>query len=368
MSERAPFFGTDREFADLRGPLLAAVEEVLASGRALQGPAVARLEGRLAAWVGRAHAVAVNSCTDALSFALVAARIGPGDEVIVPDFSFVSTVSSVLRVGATPVLVDVDASFGLDLALAERAVSERTRAVVYVHLYGAMGDPAAIEAFADRHGLVLVEDAAQAVGARIRGRAAGSVGRASCFSFDPTKVLSAPGSGGMLLTDDDELAAVVRQLRLHGHAGGEFFRVGHNSQLSTLAAAALEVKLGHEERWLRRRREIAAAYVEALAGTDVRTPEPGGDREHVFHKFVVRTPERDALAAALERAGVATRVHYPYRLHDLAFMREHHHRVVESGQAARAVREVLSLPIHPYLTDDEVERVVGAFAPQAMRS
>jgi dTDP-4-amino-4,6-dideoxygalactose transaminase len=357
-----PFFALDREFETLREPILEAVEEVLRSGQLLQGPWVAELEGELAALAGRRHVVALSSCTDALYFALVALGIEPGDEVLVPDFSFAATASSVLRAGAVPVYVDVDASYELDLGHAAALVSRRTKALVFVDLYGRMGDAAAIEAFAAEHGLLLVEDAAQTLGAARSGRRAGSVGLASCFSFDPTKVVSAPGSGGALLTDDDEVALTVRALRWHGKSSsGELERVGFNAQMSSLVAAVLSLKLRHEETWLRARQRAAAAYTEALLPLAAAAPEQPHDRAHVFHKYVLRVGDRDAVRAALADRGVTTLVHYPTTLSALPFAAAAPHRG-GGERAARFANEVLSLPIHAHLRDREVERVRDALA------
>jgi dTDP-4-amino-4,6-dideoxygalactose transaminase len=360
VTSPVPFFALDREYGELREPLLAAIDAALATGQMLQGEQVAQLEQELAVRAGRRHAVAVNSCTDALYFALTVAGIGPGDEVIVPDYTFAATVSAVLRTGATPVLVDIDENFGLDLELAETAVTPSTTAIVYAHLYGGMGPIEEIESFAARHGIALIEDAAQALGASHDGRAAGSLGLASCYSFDPTKVVGALGSGGAVLTDDDDLAHSVSSLRVHGREGPRFARLGFNSQLSTIAAAALLVKLEAEERWLTRRREIARSYIESLDADGVQVPRAGAHRDHVFHKFVVRTSARAALAAALEEQGVQTMIHYPYCIHQLEFFGTRPHRVVTNGAAAAATEEVLSLPIHPHLRDDEVARVIDA--------
>jgi dTDP-4-amino-4,6-dideoxygalactose transaminase len=360
--EPIPFFGLAREFEELRAPLLAAAEDVLRSGQLLQGPAVADLERELARRAGRAHAVAVNSCSDALYFALHTLGVGPGDEVLAPDFSFLATASSILRTGATPVFVDVDDAYSLDLELAEGAVTPATKALVWVHLFGRMSECPPVETFAARHGLLLVEDAAQTFGGERDGRPAGSLGSASCYSFDPTKVVGAPGSGGAVLTDDDEVAAGVRRLRLHGKSPeGEFPELGYNCQMSTLVAAMLAVKLEHEEAWLRRRRELAQVYCDALDGLAA-LPDLGSGREHIVHKFVARTPERDALRVALAERGAGTLVHYSYRLHELPFVRDRPHRVVEGGRAEAAKGEVLSLPIHPYLREEELERIVGAIA------
>ena len=363
-----PYFALDREFEALRDPILEAVEHVFTSGWLLQGEAIAEFESALLRMTGRTEAVAVNSCTDALYFALAALGIGAGDEVLVPDFSFAATASSVLRTGATPVYVDIDEDYNLDLASAASLLSEKTRALMYVHLYGAMGDAAAVESFAAKHGLVLLEDAAQAFGAVRDGRAAGSLGAVSCFSFDPTKVVSAPGSGGALVTDDPELADAVRALRMHGKSqGGTFDRVGQNAQMSTLVAAVLNVKLEEEERWLRARQAVAAEYGRAVAGTAAVAPAVPQGREHVFHKYVLRVPERDRVRAELARRGVETLVHYAQPLSALPFAAGSPHRGGGGERVSRYADEVLSLPIHAHLRDDEVARVTEALAASVAR-
>ena len=355
-----PYFALDREFEALRDPIMARVEEVFVSGRLLQGPWISDFERELAALAGRKHAVAVNSCTDALYFAFAALGIGPGDEVMVPDFSFAATASSVLRTGAVPVYVDIGNDYELDLGHAATLVSDRTKTLVYVDLYGRMGDAAALERFAADHGLLLVEDAAQTLGGVRDGRPAGSAGVVSCFSFDPTKVVSAPGSGGALLTDDDEIAETARTLSHHGKSSaGTFDRVGQNAQMSSIVAAVLSVKLAHEEEWLRARQRVAAAYGDALASRAAVVPERPADREHVFHKYVVRVPQRDAVRAALEQRGVATLVHYSTTLSALPFAAAARKRG-GGERAARFADEVLSLPAHAHLREDEIERVCAA--------
>ncbi len=355
-----PYFALDREFDAIRGPVLETVEAVLQSGRVLGGPWIGELEVELARLAGRSHAVAVNSCTDALYFALVALGIQPQDEVLIPDFSFAATASSVIRAGAIPVHVDVDNAYELDLDHAASLLSPQTRALVVVDLYGRLSDPAEVERFATEHGLSLVEDAAQALGAARDCRPAGSIGQVSCFSFDPTKVISAPGSGGALLTDDDDVANTARELRLHGKSRrGQLERLGYNAQMSSIVAAVLLVKLRHEETWLRSRQSTAATYTEALREFDAVVPVQPRDREHVFHKYVLRVAERDLVRASLEERGVTTMVHYPAVLSALPFVAAGPHRG-GGERAARFADEVISIPIHAHLRASEVERVVDA--------
>ena len=311
MSEALPFFAAARTWAEHGARHTRLMAEALAGGQALQGPPVATFEAALADRCGRRHAVAVGSGTDALFFALAAAGVGPGDEVLVPALSFIASGSCVLRLGAVPVFVDLDPWLLMDLDAARAALSPATRALIAVDLYGQTVAPGAFEAFAAEHGLTLVEDAAQALGARAEARPAGSIGSASCCSFDPTKTVAAPGSGGAVLCDDDGLAAAVRRLRWHGRDGaGRFAALGYNSQLPSAAAAVLQDKLAFDAAWTARRRAIAQAYDAALAGTPHRPVGVAPGRDHVFHKYVVRSPERTALAARLAAAAVPTRVHY----------------------------------------------------------
>ncbi|GGQ53880.1 DegT/DnrJ/EryC1/StrS family aminotransferase [Kitasatospora griseola] len=354
-----PFTGADREFDDIGPEMMTAIEKVFRSGQVMNGESVHRLEQTLADLAGRAHARVVNSGTDAVYFALVAAGIGEGDEVLVGDISFVATLHAIVRTGATPVFVDVTDEGTIDLDLAEEAVGPRTKALVMVQLYGRMAAPDPVEKFARAHGLALVEDAAQSLGAEVSGRRSGTLGLAGCHSFDAMKVIPAPGTGGVVLTDDPAVADSVEQLRRWGFShAGTVVRLGHNSQMSSLTAAVLAVKLDQEERWLKQRRATASTYSAAFGDLGCGLPEHGSFRENIFHKYVLRTPRRDELAAALKAAGVETLVHYPYALHELPFMARHPHRVVGDGRAKKHAGEVISLPIHPYLTDQEIDHVV----------
>lgn len=359
-----PFFAGEREFAALRDELLPAIERVLASGRTLQGPAVAEFERALAASVGRRHAIAVGSGTDALAFALLAHGVGPGDDVLVPAFSFVATASCVLRVGARPVFVDVDEDGLLRLDDAAAKATPATRALIAVQLYGQMLSPAELEGFAAERGLVLVEDAAQALGASAEGRACGAVGAASACSFDPTKILAAPGSGGAVLCDDDALAERLRRLRWHGRdASGAYAELGFNSQLPSASAAALLVKLARQPAWTARRATVAArwsAVLEARGDGAVLAPRVLPGRTHVFHKYVVRARDRDGLRERLEARGVPTLVHYAVPLHRQPVFAACAPGACPGADALAA--RVCSLPIHAFLTGEEVERVAEALA------
>jgi dTDP-4-amino-4,6-dideoxygalactose transaminase len=262
------------------------------------------------------------------------------------------------------VFIDVDeGSFNIDLEAATKAVSTKTKAMVYVHLYGRMGEPSRVEQFATRHGLTVIEDAAQAIGATYGARPAGSLGTVSCFSFDPTKTISAPGSGGAVLTDDDGLAEKVRGLRYHGKGpNGRFQRLGYNSQMPNLTAALLRRKLELDEEWLARRSAIAARYAERLEDTAAVTPSEPDGTIHCFHKYVVRVPDRERVRAELSNHGIPTRIHYPEPLHIHPCFEEAARVGGSIPVVERLCGEVLSLPIHPFLRDEEVDKVADALA------
>lgn len=354
-----PFFAAEREFAAHRDELLERVTHVLSGGQTLQGQEVLAFEDALAQRLGRAGAVAVGSATDALFFALRALGVGPGDEVLVPALSFIASASCVVRAGAQPVFCDTDARHLLDLDSARAAVSANTRALIAVDLFGQTPDVRELDAFAHEHGIVVIEDAAQALGAP----GAGRIGEVSCLSFDPTKPLAAPGSGGALLSDDQQLLEHARRLRWHGRGeDGCYGELGYNSQLPELSAAALSRKLELEPGWRAARQRIAARYDAALAGAPaIDAPEHGELEAHAFSKYVVRTHDRDRLRERLHDAGVPTRIHYARPLHrEPLFAGAGAERGAGScPNAERAAREVLSLPIHAFLHEREVELVVA---------
>jgi len=352
------FFGSSGDYAELGPEIDGRVRTVLASGQVLQGAAVARFEERVAEAAGRRHAVAVGSGTDALFFALRAAGIGTGDEVLVPSVTFVASASAIVRTGAKPVFVDMAQLSEINLAAAARLVSPHTRALVHVHLFGGMNDPRPIENFVERHGLLLIEDFAQSFGASYSGRRAGSLGFAGATSFDPTKVIGAPGSGGALVTDDEEVAAKARRLRLHGKSGAQFAELGYNSQLATVGAAILDLKVDYHKQWTNRRRDVAERYVGGLRGLPVQFWPSDARTDHVWHKFVLLTDHRDALAAFLEHQGIPTRVHYERPLH-----REPLFAATQTDEefpnAMEYCRRTLSLPIHSHLSREAVEHVIA---------
>lgn len=346
----------ERHHAPIAQELRDAFDEVLGDGGFVLGREVDAFEQEFAAYCGVEHCVGVGSGTAALTLALLATGIGAGDEVIVPAHTFIATALAVVQAGATPVLCDVDEESGLlDAESAAAALSERTAAVVPVHLYGQVCDMDAIAAFADRHRLAVVEDAAQAHGARWQGRRAGSLGAAAGFSFYPSKNLGALGDGGAICTDDAEIAARARRLRNLGQERkGVHLEAGMNERLDGVQAAMLRVKLGRLDEWNAARREVAAVYRGALdPGARPLAEDPRG--ECVYHLFPVRVEGRDAVRARLEEAGVGSGVHYWPALHRQPPFADLPNRAEVSLAHAEAwSEEEISLPIFPELSEQEV--------------
>ncbi|RJP41688.1 MAG: DegT/DnrJ/EryC1/StrS family aminotransferase [Phycisphaerales bacterium] len=344
------------ELPRFRERITAAVAAVIEGGRYVNGPEVGELERRMAERIGVSDAVAVSSGTDALLCALMAAGIGPGDEVIVPTFTFFATGGCVARLGARPVFVDVDRrTFNMDPARAAAAVTPRTKAIVPVHLFGQCAEMDALNTIAREHGLVVIEDAAQAIGAVYRGRPAGALARAACLSFYPTKNLGGFGEGGMILTDDPAFAALCRQLRNHGQSSEYLHEhIGGNFRLDTLKAAILNVKLDHVEEFNARRRQIAATYDAWLQDAAVETPFVHGHNACVFHQYTILCDRRDELRAHLRQRGVASGVYYPIPLHRQPCFAYLEPTAGCAPVADALCRRVLSLPVHPMLSDGDV--------------
>ena len=340
-----------------------AIQKVLRSGHYIMGPEVKAFEEETARFLGVRHTVACNSGTDALFIALRTLGLGPGDEVITTPFTFFATAEAISHVGATPVFVDVDpVTMNLDPGLIERAITHRTRAILPVHLFGRPCDLDPILEVACRHGLKVVEDCAQSFGARHRGRSTGTLGHLGAFSFFPSKNLGAYGDGGLLATDDEDLADAARMLRVHGSRKKYHNEaVGYNSRLDELQAAILRVKLPHLEAWNRSRRRVAENYGRLLGGhPGIRTPEVV--EGHVFHQYTLQLRKggpgvRDRVQARLEAEGISTMVYYPVPCHRLRLYRQSHAHV--ACPEAEALGDcVLSLPIWPEM-DEETQVTVA---------
>lgn len=355
-----PFLDLTAQHEPIRDEIDLAIGSVVSSGQFVLGPAVEALERDLAEVCGVRHAVGVASGTDALVLSLRALDLPAGAEVITSPFSFVATASAIVLAGAVPVFVDIDpATFNLEPGAIEAAITPRTRVVLPVHLYGQPAQMSSIEAAIGERDIAVVEDAAQAIGARYHGRTTGGLGQLGCFSFYPTKNLGAFGDAGAITTDDPALAERLRMLRNQGQVSRyEAAYVGYNSRLDSIQAAVLSVKLAHIEAWNEARRRVAGEYSRRLTGLPVEVPEERSGIEHVFHQYTIRCVERDALREHLAAAGIATMVYYPVPLHRqpaLAAPGDAPQRALP--QAERAAREVLSLPIYPELPAEHVERI-----------
>ncbi|MFW6155143.1 MAG: DegT/DnrJ/EryC1/StrS family aminotransferase [Planctomycetota bacterium] len=360
---QVPFLDLQAQYEAVIDDVNETVAEVIASRAFCNGPVVRRAEEELAAYCGCAEALGVSSGTDALLVSLMALEIADGDEVITTPFTFFATAGAVWRAGAKPVFVDIEAdTFNIDPAKIEAAITERTRAILPVHLYGQMADMDAIMAVARRHNLAVIEDAAQAVGATYKDRPACSVGTTGCLSFYPTKNLGAMGDAGMVLTQDAHLAARLRQLRNHGQ-GDTYIHdsVGGNFRADSLAMVGVLAKLPRLAAWTDALRRHAARYDALLADCDgLTTPAIRDDCEPVYHQYVIRCADRDALKAHLAERGVASGVYYPLCLHLQPCFGSLGYRPGDLPIAEQASREVLALPIFPELTDDQIEYVAAS--------
>jgi dTDP-4-amino-4,6-dideoxygalactose transaminase len=350
-----------RQYQDLRQELEEALGQVLASGQFVMGKWVREVEAVVADLMGARHGIGVASGTDALDLALMAAGVGPDDEVITSPFSFVSVAEVALRMGARPVFVDIDArTFNLDPQQVEAALGERTKAVVPVHLYGQSADMDPIINAARQKSVAVIEDAAQAIGAQYKSRPVGSMGAMACLSFYPTKNLGCYGDGGMVLTNDDTLADRVAALRKHGQVEKYKYKwVGINSRLDSLQAAILLVKARRIKEWNERRRQVAALYDQILQDLPVETPYVADYAYHVFHQYTIQVDDRDRLRAFLGQREIGTAVHYPLGLHLQEAYQCLGYARGDFPNCDRAAQRVLSLPMFPELRDEEVEWVGG---------
>ena len=361
-----PLLDLQAQYRPLRAELLTAIERVCDSQRFIMGPEVEALERELVEALEVNHAIGVSSGTDAILIALTALGIGPGDEVVTSSYSFFATAGCVSRVGATPVFVDiVPETYNLDPAAVARAITPRTRAILPVHLYGLCADLDPILACAAANGIPVIEDAAQAIGARYKGRQAGSIGTIGCFSFFPSKNLGAFGDAGLVTTSDAALAKEIGLLRNHG-AEPKYFhkRIGGNFRLDALQAAVLRVKLPHLGRWTDARRANAARYAtmfreRGLDGRLVLPVEPP-DYRHIFNQFIVAVPERDRVRIELAGCGIGTEIYYPVPFHLQECFAALGHQRGAFPAAETAADHTLALPVYGELTDTQQAAVVAA--------
>lgn len=365
-----PVLDLKRQYATIQNEIDAAILDVVASSQFVLGPHVKAFEDAAAAYCGCTHAIGVASGTDALLLSLKALDIGPGDRVILPSFTFFATAGVVHNVGATPVFCDIDArTFNLDMdhlrdLLSDGEMADRTKAVIPVHLYGQIADMDELAALASEHGFGIVEDAAQAIGAEYKGKRAGTIGDLGCFSFYPTKNLGAYGDGGMITTNNDELADKVRMLRVHGARPKYHHRmVGINSRLDAIQAAILGVKLRYLDGWSSAREAVADRYDDGLSGVaGLTTPYRAEERSHIFHQYTIRVADgsRDHLQGQLKEQGIGTMIYYPVPLHLQECFGHLGYADGQLPESERASRDVLSLPIFPELASAEQSHVVDA--------
>jgi dTDP-4-amino-4,6-dideoxygalactose transaminase len=355
------FLDLAAQYHELKTEIDLAITGVLKSGQFVGGREVTALEEEFASYCGAKYGVACNSGTSALHLALLAAGIGPGDEVITVPFTFYATVAAIGYTGATPVFVDIDpATFNIDASRMEAAITPRTRAILLVHLYGQCADMDPILALARRHKLIVIEDAAQAHGAEYRGRRAGGMGDLGCFSFYPTKNLGAAGEGGMVTTNNPEFARTAALLRSWGEE--QRYRPslkGYNYRLPAIQAAILRVKLPRLEHWIEARRAFAGEYDRLLESAGVARPHVLAGARHVYCLYTIRTPERDALQRGLESAGIPTAVHYPLPIHLMPAYTDARYKAGDFPMAEECARTVLSLPMHSHLTLAQVAHVAS---------
>ncbi len=357
-----PILDLSRQYAYLKNELDAAVIKVLTHGKFILGPEVGELERKVASLCGVDYAIGVASGTDALLLALRAAGVSTGDEVITTDFSFFATAGVIHRLGAKPVFVDIEPdTYNIDPAAIESAITPKTKAIVPVHLFGQVADMDPIMEIAGKHGLKVIEDAAQAIGAEYKGRKAGSIGDFGCFSFFPSKNLGAGGDGGMIVTGDKIGHEVCRKLRVHG-AERQYYHevVGYNSRLASIQAAILSVKLGHLRKWSLQRIQHAQTYDEAFAGIDgLRTPVVKDySTFHIYNQYTLASAKREKIVDAMRETEIGCMIYYPVPFHRQPCFAYLNHGHAAFPIASRASEEVFSLPIYPELTDTEQAEVI----------
>ena len=357
---KIPFGNLKRQYEQLREQIDTATQEVYESGWFILGQQVQHFEANFAQYCGAKYAVGVGSGTEALHLALIACGVQPGDEVITVANTCVPTLSAVSFAGAVPVFVDIDEkTFTINPALIEERITPKTKAILPVHLYGQCADMDAILEIARQYGLAVVEDCAQAHGSQYKSRMAGTMGDAGAFSFYPSKNLGAFGDGGLVLTNDENLAQTVVKLRNYGQEKRYHHSIkGFNSRLDELQAAILKAKLPYLDAWNQRRREIARRYQEAFSEVGICCPLEAGDRFHAYHLYVLRVPQRDRFQQLLEENAIATIIHYPIPVHLQASYSECRVQGKYLPLTEQLAGEIVSLPLYPELTDEEVDYII----------
>lgn len=362
-----PMLDLSEQYAAIRSEVLDVLDQVMSSSQFILGPNVKKLETDIAEYSHVAHAIGCANGSDAIHIALQALGVGPGDEVITTPFTFFATGGAIVRAGAKPVYVDIDpVTFNIDPAKIEEAITDKTKAIIPVHLYGQMADMERIAEIAKKNNLAVVEDAAQAIGAKHNGKSVGELGSAATYSFFPTKNLGAYGDGGMIVTDNDEVAENCRVIRVHGSKPKYYHHVlGYNSRLDELQAAVLNIKFPHLDKWGELRREKAQMYTSLLkekVGDLVVTPTEKEGNYHVFHQFTIRVKNRDELQQYLKDQGVQTMIYYPLPLHVQPVFKDLGYKEGDLPLAEKAANEALSLPMFPELKTEQQEYVVAKIA------
>lgn len=368
-----PLLDLKAQHEPLHKEVMAAIEQTFRSQAFILGPEVSKLEERVASYCQTSHGIGVSSGTDALLIALMAIGVGPGDEVITTPYSFFATAGAVARLGAKPVLVDIDPkTYNIDPAKIGNAITANTKAIIPVHLYGQCADMGPILELAQRHNLKVIEDAAQAIGSEYRdGRRAGSMGTVGCLSFFPSKNLGCLGDGGMVVTNDNDLAERIKVLRVHGGKPKYYHKmIGGNFRLDTIQAAVLNVKLNYLDEWTSRRQGNAQRYETLFQQSglvqkgNTRLPDPiyresGAKHYHIYNQFVLRVDKRDELMAYLKEKGIGTEIYYPVPFHLQECFRYLGHKEGDFPESERAAKETMAIPIYPELTAPQQAEVVG---------
>ncbi len=357
-----PIVDLKAQYRSIKQEVDDAISEVLESSQFILGPKVEAFEADFAGYCDTRYAFGINSGTSALHLALLAAGVGPGDEVITVSYTFVATVAAILYTGATPIFVDIDPNTcNIDVAKIEAAITPKTKVIMPVHLYGTCADMDPIFEIAQRHGVMVIEDAAQAHGAEYKGRRAGSMGELSCFSFYPGKNLGAYGEAGAIVTNNEKYVDIIRQLRDQGQSAKYLHeRVGYNYRMEGIQGAVLGVKLKHLDDWTEARRQHAKFYQTQLADSGVRLLAERTDHKPVYHVFPLFTPERDQLREHLHANGISTGIHYPIPVHLQTGFAELGYREGDLPETERVCRDVMSIPMYPELTEEQLTHITSS--------
>ncbi len=360
---KVPMLDLTEQYQNLRAEILPALEDVMANAHFILGDNVKKLEKDVAEYSHAKHGIGVANGSDALNISLLGCGIAPGDEVIVPSFTFFATAGAVARMGAVPVFVDIDPkTFNINPDEIEKAITEKTKAIIPVHLYGQMANMDRIKEIADKHNLYIIEDAAQAIGSLYKGKRIGELGTTACYSFFPTKNLGAYGDAGMIISSNDEIAERIRVLRVHGSKPKYYHHIlGYNSRLDELQAAILNVKFPHLDEWSELRREKAATYthlIKELVGDAVVTPFEEEFNHHIYHQYTIRVQKRDELQSFLQEQGVSTMIYYPKPLHLQPVFAELGYKEGDLPETEKAALEAISLPMFPELKTEQQQYVV----------